>query len=165
MHWSVVFWVNLPIGAVSIAMFALFLNERVERREHRIDYLGGVLLIIGIGALMLALVQAVSLAAGEIGLLVAVGGAALTWLFIHEQRTAEPMIPLALWRRRVLGAGLGIVASVAGLGLSRALTRVVQKAASASAHPLTKRSTNAIRSAGANRAASDQVVAAVGWNR
>jgi MFS family permease len=63
-HWSVVFWVNLPVGAISIAMFALFLDERVERREHRIDYLGGVLLIIGIGALMLALVQAVSLAGG-----------------------------------------------------------------------------------------------------
>jgi len=29
-----------------------------------------------------------------------------------------------VWRRRVLGAGLGIVASIAGLGLSRALTRV-----------------------------------------
>ena len=57
-HWSVVFWVNLPIGAVSLAMFALFLNERVERREHRIDYLGGALLIVGVGALMLALVQA-----------------------------------------------------------------------------------------------------------
>ena len=57
-HWSVVFWVNLPIGAVSLAMFALFLNERVERQEHRIDYLGGALLIVGVGALMLALVQA-----------------------------------------------------------------------------------------------------------
>ena len=59
-HWSVVFWVNLPIGAVSITMFALFLSERVERREHRIDYLGGALLIVGVGALMLALVQALT---------------------------------------------------------------------------------------------------------
>ena len=58
-HWSVVFWVNLPVGAVSITMFALFLHEGVERREHRIDYLGGALLVLGIGALMLALVQAV----------------------------------------------------------------------------------------------------------
>ena len=32
-HWSVVFWVNLPVGAISIAMFALFLDERVERRD------------------------------------------------------------------------------------------------------------------------------------
>src|SRR5207244_3625263 len=109
--WSVVFWVNLPVGAISIAMFALFLDERVERREHRIDYLGGVLLIIGIGALMLALVQAVSLAVGQILALIAVGVAALTWLFLHERRAAEPMLPLALWRRRVLALG-----NVAGFG-------------------------------------------------
>src|SRR3984885_13554658 len=57
-HWSVVFWVNLPIGFLAIVMFALYLPERVERREHRIDYLGGVLLILGIGSLMLAVVQA-----------------------------------------------------------------------------------------------------------
>src|SRR5438270_791616 len=68
-HWSVVFWVNLPIGAVSVAMFALFLNERVERREHRIDYLGAALLIVGVGALMLALVQAMTLARSMIALL------------------------------------------------------------------------------------------------
>ena len=60
-HWSVVFWVNLPIGIVSIVMFALFLDENVERREHRIDYFGGALLVVGIGALMLALVQAMTL--------------------------------------------------------------------------------------------------------
>src|SRR5580692_5843046 len=60
-HWSVVFWVNLPVGVLAMAMFAVFLPERIERREHRIDYLGGVLLVIGIGSLMLALVQGRSL--------------------------------------------------------------------------------------------------------
>src|SRR5579863_8622704 len=39
-HWSVVFWVNLPIGFASIAMFWLYLPERVARREHYIDWLG-----------------------------------------------------------------------------------------------------------------------------
>ncbi len=76
-HWSVVFWVNLPIGAVSLAMFALFLNERVERREHRIDYLGGALLIVGVGALMLALVQGLTLGGPAIAALVATGVGAL----------------------------------------------------------------------------------------
>ena len=85
-HWSVVFWVNLPVGIVSIAMFALFLNERVERREHRIDYLGGALLIVGVGALMLALVQALTLGTGAILGLIALGVGALAWLFVHEQR-------------------------------------------------------------------------------
>src|SRR5260370_16960632 len=71
--WSVVFWINLPIGAVSIAMFALFLDEPVKRREHRIDYLGAALLIVGAGALMLALVQAPSLGGTVTGGLLVLG--------------------------------------------------------------------------------------------
>jgi MFS family permease len=101
-HWSVVFWVNLPIGAVSLAMFALFLSERVERRTHRIDYLGGALLIVGVGALMLALVQGMSLGGAAIAALVVVGVGALAWLLVHERRVPEPMLPLGLWRQRVL---------------------------------------------------------------
>ncbi len=104
-HWSVVFWVNLPIGVVSIAMFAVFLHERVERREHRIDYLGGALLVIGVGALMLALVEAMHLDGRVIAALVALGVGALAWLLYHEHRTAEPMFPLGLWRRRVVALG------------------------------------------------------------
>src|SRR4051794_12756656 len=100
-HWSVVFWVNLPIGLVSIVMFALFLNEKLERREQRIDFIGGALLIVGVGALMLALVQAVSLDGVTLTALVAFGVAALAWLLWHEHRTAQPMLPLSFWRRRV----------------------------------------------------------------
>jgi EmrB/QacA subfamily drug resistance transporter len=112
-HWSVVFWVNLPIGAISVAMFALFLRERVQRREHQIDYLGGALLIVGIGALMLALVQARTFGGAAISGLVALGVGALAWLFVHEQRVPEPMLPLGLWRRRVL-----VLSNLGGFGAS-----------------------------------------------
>jgi EmrB/QacA subfamily drug resistance transporter len=101
-HWSVVFWVNLPVGVLAMTMFAVFLPERIERREHRLDYLGGVLLVIGIGALMLALVQARSLGAESVLTLVAIGVLALFGLYRHERRTEEPMLPFGLWRRRVV---------------------------------------------------------------
>jgi EmrB/QacA subfamily drug resistance transporter len=129
-HWSVVFWVNLPIGAVSLTMFALFLGERVERREHRIDYLGGALLIIGVGALMLALVQAPTLSRPAISALVAVGAAALIWLVMHERSVPEPMLPIRLWRQRVLAlcnlGGFG--ASAAYMAVSALLPTYVQGA-------------------------------------
>src|ERR1700722_17839714 len=35
--WSLVFWVNLPIGIATLAMFGLFLHEHREPRRHRID--------------------------------------------------------------------------------------------------------------------------------
>jgi EmrB/QacA subfamily drug resistance transporter len=112
-HWSVVFWVNLPVGLISIAMFALFFDERVQRREHRIDWLGGVLLVVGVGALMLALVQAVRLSDWQLVALIAIGAAALGWLGVHEHRTPEPMMPLDLWLRRVLA-----LSNLAGFGAS-----------------------------------------------
>jgi MFS family permease len=115
----VVFWVNLPIGLVSIIMFRLFLHERIERREHKIDYLGGALLVLGIGALMLALVQAVTLDRAEIGLLVALGVGAFVWLFIHERRCPEPMLPLQLWRRRIV-----LLCNLGGFGAAAVMVAV-----------------------------------------
>src|SRR5215467_60983 len=55
--WAFVFWINLPIGTASFAMLGLFLRERRERRRHRIDYSGSLLLTLGAGALMLVLIQ------------------------------------------------------------------------------------------------------------
>jgi len=103
--WSLVFWVNLPIGAATFLMFGLFLHERREPRRHRIDYLGSVLLILGVGAPMLALVQVgnsdgVTLAALAVG-----GVIALAALAAHERRAAEPMLPVMLWRNRVVVVG------------------------------------------------------------
>jgi EmrB/QacA subfamily drug resistance transporter len=117
-HWTVVFWVNLPIGCLAITMFALFLPEPPERRAHRIDYLGGVLLIVGVGSLMLALVQAKDLGTGVAGL-VALGVAALAALYWHERRAPEPMLPLQMWRRRVVA-----LCNVAGFGASAAMMAV-----------------------------------------
>jgi MFS family permease len=118
-HWSVVFWVNVPIGLLAMAMFALFLPERVERREHRLDYAGGLLLVVGIGALMLALVQAGSLGAARVVALAGGGAFALAVLFAHERRTPEPMLPISLWRRRVVG-----LCNLAGFGASASMMAV-----------------------------------------
>ncbi len=110
-HWSVVFWVNLPIGGLAMLMFALFLPEKIERREHRIDYLGGVLLVLGVGSLMLALVQASTVGAAGIGGLLTFGILVLVSLYLHERNTPEPMLPLPLWRRRVVA-----LSNLAGFG-------------------------------------------------
>ncbi|HEX2151138.1 MAG TPA: MDR family MFS transporter [Stellaceae bacterium] len=129
-HWSIVFWVNLPIGVVSLAMFAVFLSEQVERRPHRIDFLGGALLIVGVGALMLALVQALNFGGTTIAALVVVGVGALAWLLVHESRVPEPMLPLGLWRQRVLALCNigGFTASATYMAVSALLPIYVQGA-------------------------------------
>ncbi len=135
LHWSLVFWVNLPIGAASILMYALFLRERVRPREHRIDLLGAILLALGVGAAMLALVQSETLGKGAGAGFALIGAAALGWLFVHERRAAEPIVPVQLWKRRVIALGnLGTFAiGAAMMGVSAFLPTFVQGAMGRSA--------------------------------
>jgi EmrB/QacA subfamily drug resistance transporter len=103
--WSVIFWVNLPFGAAAFFMFARYFDEADERRAHRVDYLGAVLMMLGIGGPMLAVVLLRS-ANGTVLAGLAVGGAgALGLLARHERGAAEPMLAFALWRHRVVAIG------------------------------------------------------------
>jgi EmrB/QacA subfamily drug resistance transporter len=104
--WSLVFWINLPIGAVTFVMFALFLHEHHRPRRHRIDYLGSALMMFGAGALMLALVEFGNSAGIPTIVALAVAGiGALITLAMHERDAAEPVLPLRLWRDRVIAIG------------------------------------------------------------
>jgi MFS family permease len=86
-------------------MFGLYLHEHREPRRHRVDYLGSALLMFGVGAPMLALVQ-IGNANGLTLATLALGGAvALVALAALEKRAAEPMLPLHLWRNRVVAVG------------------------------------------------------------
>jgi EmrB/QacA subfamily drug resistance transporter len=130
LNWSLVFWVNLPIGALSILMYGLFLHERIRIRAHRIDYWGAFLLALGVGAAMLALVQAETLGGAGSGALAAVGVAALAGLLLYERRVPEPIVPFALWKNRVIALGnLGTFAiGAAMMGVSAFLPAFVQGA-------------------------------------
>ena len=105
LNWAYVFWINLPIGAVAIWLISAFLDEQLQRREHQIDYLGSALLMLGLGAIMTVLVQAHSLDLPIAAALTGLGLGALAWLAVQERRAAEPVIPLALLRNRVIATG------------------------------------------------------------
>ncbi|MGC2198856.1 MAG: MDR family MFS transporter [Stellaceae bacterium] len=129
-RWSLVFWVNLPIGAATFVMFGLFLHEHREPRRHRIDYLGSAILMLGVGAPMLALVQAGEADRVTLGGLGLAGAVALAALVAHERRAAEPMLPLHLWRSRVVAVGClaGFFNGALMMGVSGFLPTFVQGA-------------------------------------
>jgi EmrB/QacA subfamily drug resistance transporter len=135
LNWPVVFWVNLPIGAMAIAMIACFLNEQVQTRQHRIDWLGSLLLLVAFSAVMLALVQGGSLDRPALLAVAGLGAVALIALVLHERTTAEPMLPLELWRNRVIVVGsLGsCFAGAVMMGVSAFLPAYVQGAMGRSA--------------------------------
>ena len=129
--WSLVFWINLPIGAAAFVMFSRFLQEHRQPRRHRIDYLGSVLMVLGAGGLMLALMQAGN--SGEavtIAGLAVLGLVALAALAAHEKSTPEPLFPLNLWRNRVVMVGClaGFANGALMMSLSAFLPTYVQGA-------------------------------------
>jgi len=129
--WSLVFWINLPIGAASLVMFGLFLHERQVPRRHHIDYLGSALMMFGAGSLMLALVEAGNSAGlPTISAFAAAGFGALVVLAIHERDAAEPILPLRLWRDRVIAVGSfsGFTAGIVMMSINGFLPLYVQGA-------------------------------------
>ena len=108
LHWSFIFWLNLPLGTVALVMTARALRTLPRHeRPHRLDIVGGALMVGAALALMLALtwggVRYGWASWGIVGLLV---GSAVLWiLFVARLLTArEPFIPVAILRGRVTSA-------------------------------------------------------------
>lgn len=105
LKWSLVFWINLPIGIAAILMLQLLLVERLEPKSRRIDIAGAVLLMIGVGALLTVAIQTESLARATIITLTAAGTLAVAGLAYQEAHVKEPIVPFKLWRDRVMAIG------------------------------------------------------------
>jgi EmrB/QacA subfamily drug resistance transporter len=101
--WHYVFWINIPLGILSMAGLYFFLHEKVEKRQHKIDYPGAVLLTVAISSLMLILVEGGahwawnSFQSLALFILCAVS---LFWFVLQENRAAEPMMPFNIWKER-----------------------------------------------------------------
>ena len=127
LSWSLIFWINLPIGAAAIGMLAAFLPEERLRRPHSIDYTGAALMVLGIGTLMFALLNATRLGWWMLALLV-FSGLMLALLLAQERRASEPLLPLGLWRDPVIVAGNVGALAIGGamMGTSAFLPTYVQ---------------------------------------
>ena len=101
--WPFVFWINLPIGLLAMAMVARFLHEPPRTGRHQpIDLPGAGLLIVGIGAIMVALVQIETLTPGGIAGLVGLGAVTLVGFAWRERRVTDPLLPAHLLRRPMI---------------------------------------------------------------
>jgi MFS family permease len=104
-NWSVVFWVNLPIGVLAMVMLGAFLREQRHQKPPPIDFLASLLLAVGAGALMLVMIQAAQLPVWLLLVLVAAGIVALWALVRHERHVPAPMLPIRFWTNKVIALG------------------------------------------------------------
>jgi EmrB/QacA subfamily drug resistance transporter len=101
-NWAWVFWVNIPIGILTIVGFMLFMHEDIEKKTHAMDYPGAALFSVAVTALLVALTQSATLSWGEIGGLAGIFAIAAFLFVLQERRAHEPMIALDLWGDRMI---------------------------------------------------------------
>ncbi len=103
--WRWIFYLNLPLGLASSLLLHRYLREEKGRRSHRLDLLGTAILTTAVTLLLLGMTEAPEAWGwGDARTLALLGGsllglAAFLW---QERRAPEPMLPLSLFRSRVI---------------------------------------------------------------
>ncbi len=101
LDWRVIFWMNLPVAALGVAITAIAAPESTDPGAGtRIDWPGLAALSVGVTGLVLALVQSNAWDA-EITLAVVLTGlVALLSFWRIERRVADPIVDFELFRNR-----------------------------------------------------------------
>ena len=124
LSWRWIFYINLPLGILSLAVIAVAFHPRTAQVRHAIDYLGAALLAAGLSAIVLftslggttwAWESAQSIALAVIGV------ASLVAFAFVERRAAEPILPLTLFENRVFTV-TSLIGFVVGFALFGAIT-------------------------------------------
>lgn len=103
LSWRWVFFINLPFAVVSAALFVSSFHEQPQKKDHSLDVAGTVLLSSAIVALLLGASRFVP------ALTLPLAAVLLAGFVLVELRAREPVLSLALLRRRIMA-----VSSVAG---------------------------------------------------
>src|SRR5450755_1234110 len=100
LHWSMIFWINVPLGLASLAMLLPKMGKiPVFHRRRKVDWLGGVLLMAAAVLFMLVLTWGGNRYLWLSPVIIAMVGAsiALALGFVwHARNAEEPFLPLAL---------------------------------------------------------------------
>ena len=115
LSWRWAFYINLPIGLISLVMTALFIFDPEYIRKQRagsIDYWGLGLIIVALGALQIVLDKGERedwFSSAFIVRLAVVSAVALILLIYRELKTEHPVVDLSLFKERNYAAGVTIM--------------------------------------------------------
>jgi len=103
--WRWIFFVNIPVAIAAMLVLHRSFHESVERKRHQIDYTGAALLAVGASMLILGLLEGGVAWAWNSPASIAVLSISVVLLLVFgyvESRAAEPILPLWVFRRRML---------------------------------------------------------------
>jgi EmrB/QacA subfamily drug resistance transporter len=112
--WRWIFYVNLPVGGLALAVILVTMPKRATRHEHSIDWLGAAVLALGTTALLLGLVwggESYPWGSWQVDAALLAAALLLTLFAFIELHVPEPILPFALLRNQT------VASSVACMGL------------------------------------------------
>jgi EmrB/QacA subfamily drug resistance transporter len=124
LSWRWIFYVNIPVGAVALFVIASQVPGHLRRVHHDIDYLGIILLSVGVtGLVLLTSLGGVTYAWGS-GPIIACGTGGVLFLLafaLVERRAKEPVLPLHLFSIRTFWVA-STVGFIIGFAMFGAIT-------------------------------------------
>ncbi|HET7146721.1 MAG TPA: MDR family MFS transporter [Gaiellaceae bacterium] len=124
LSWRWIFYVNLPVGAVALAVIGAVFHARTERVQHAVDYAGAALLAGGLSAIVLFTSLGGTTFAwdsSEIAVLIVLGVVLLVAFGYVERSAREPILPLSLFRNRIFSV-TSMIGFIIGLALFGSVT-------------------------------------------
>ena len=124
LSWHWIFYINIPIGVVALAVIAVQVPGRLGQVHHVIDYLGTAVLMLSASFLVLFTSLGGTTYAWGSPLMIAfaVAGTVLLAVFVVvERRAVEPVLPLHLFSNRAFSV-TSLVGFVVGFGMFGAIT-------------------------------------------
>ncbi|HEY0545474.1 MAG TPA: MFS transporter [Pyrinomonadaceae bacterium] len=119
--WRWIFYINIPLGVIALAVLAVTLPARGRRVRHSIDYVGAALLAVSLSAIILV----TDLGGTEytwssplIIVLIVVAVISLLAFLFAEGRAEEPVLPLRLFGNRAfwVTSAVGLIVGFALFG-------------------------------------------------
>ncbi len=115
--WRWVFYINIPVGIVSISMARAFVFDPayLRRPTTGIDYWGISMLAVGMGALQIFLDKGEQedwFSSDAIVALAVIAGCTLTAFVVYELKVANPVVNLKVFTNRTYATGVAMMTAV-----------------------------------------------------
>jgi len=124
LSWRWIFFINLPVGIAALIITSIVLRLPFTRREHSIDFVGALLVVVGVTCLLLVTVwggDRYEWLSGTIIALFVVGAAFLVAFCAWEMRAKEPVLPMRLFRNGVFRISM-LLAVMIGIAMFGAIS-------------------------------------------